>query len=54
MGTGHALDLGPDRVITDLAGEPPHVQKAFQALFTQTEDALADEDESTEAFFLHQ
>jgi hypothetical protein len=51
MGIEHALDIGPDRVITDLAAEPPQVQDLFQRLFARSGDALRDEDETAETFF---
>ena len=51
MGIEHALDIGPDRVITDLTAEPPHVQNLFRQLFARSGDSLRDEDETTETFF---
>ena len=52
MATEHALDLGPDRVITDLGSEPEHVQAVFQKLIAQTPAILVDEDEEDETYFL--
>lgn len=51
MATEHALDLGPDRVITDLDSEPEHVQEAFRVLFARSATALADQDENDETYF---
>jgi hypothetical protein len=51
MGIEHVLDVGPDRVITDLAAEPAEVRDLFQRLFARSGDALRDEDETAETFF---
>ena len=51
MGIEHAVDLGPDRVITDLSVEPAHVQEKFRELFASTAHALSDEDETAERYF---
>lgn len=52
MATEHAVDLGPDRVITDLDAEPESVQAVFRTLIAQTPVALGDENEENETYFL--
>jgi hypothetical protein len=51
MGIEDAVDLGPDRVITDLSVEPVHVQQRFRDLFAASAVALGDEDETAESYF---
>jgi hypothetical protein len=53
-GIEHAVDLGPDRVITDLSVEPAHVQQRFRELFAVTAGVLVDEDEAAESYFRSQ